>query len=649
MKNHPMKKSSPHVPVATEGADACLPPRIRPTVLAAATSVALVMLSGMPQAHAQMIGELEVRSRLGERFFAAVPVRADAGILDPRCIRVLPNPNAPDGADPLPRTRVRIGSADSVIIETADAVNSPVVGLRLEVGCQNPVSRDFVVLGDLPDIARETTAATPAAATATPAAPVAVAPAPIVPVPRATRRPAAPVPPAPVAQPQGTGELAAAPPAPVAQPRPARPAVKPVTADGAASIAPPAGLQSENARRLSELQARSDDQAAALLALEDRLALLQKQAELLKLQLEQAVAAAPSASPAGSTGSNATTPATPAPTTTASAAATPSATSAQTASPAVETAAKATASVTPALVQPSPRKEPGLLDVLFDWRVGAGLAVLVLGALALKLKRRPVLEGERGKTNAPSSSQRPMTPLNPEYDPSMFEKTGEYPVASSFAQDKTAQWPTALQPATAQRTAEWIATPPPATDNFPVPEPSMTTSQIMRANPDSLSREFHITQQFQPDTERVVALSSPEEIVQQARTHYMDDGDVFRAIDLLEMAVSVRKDSPRPWQALFAIYRRESMPERYQRLVLAYRSAFGEDDNWPAIQFLGHEIDPQNRLYAGASQAAPLPEDLLERWLGVPLDFTAHLLANEMHDQLMSTNPGRKRRRSSAK
>lgn len=160
-----------------------------------------------------------------------------------------------------------------------------------------------------------------------------------------------------------------------------------------------------------------------------------------------------------------------------------------------------------------------------------------------------------------------------------------------------------------------------------------------------MSREFHITQQFQPQAERVVALSAPEEIVQQARTHYMEDGDVFRAIDLLEMAVSVRKDSARPWQALFAIYRRENMPERYQRLVIAYRANFGEDENWPAIQALGRAMDPQNRLYAAAGAPQPLPDDLLERWLGVPLDFTAHLLANEMHDELMSTSSGRRRRR----
>ncbi len=647
MEKHHVKKPSPPLSAAPGRYAAPTPPGVRLNALAAATSVALFCLSGIPQAHSQMIGQLEVRSRLGERFFAAVPVRADAGVLDPRCVRVLPNPNAPEGADPLPRTRVRIGSADSVIIETADAVNSPIVGLRLEIGCQNSVSRDFVVLGDLPDTARDVSQV--AAPTAAPAAP-AVTPVPIAPVPRPTRRRAAPVQSAPAVQTQTqlAPDLASIPPLPAvaAPPRAARAAPKAIAPDTTAPTAGGPLLQSENARRLSELQARSDDQAAALLALEDRLALLQKQAELLKLQLEQAMTAAPaSAQPASTSGPAASAPSPSAPT----AVSTSASPTAQAGSPIADTAAKATATAAvPTLAQSSPRKEPGLLDVLFDWRVGGGLAVLVLGALALKLKRRPVLEGERGKKNASAAPPRPMTPLNPEYDPSMFDKTGEYPVASSFAQDKTAEWPSALQSQSAQRTAEWIATPPPATDNFPVPQPSMTTSQIMRANPAALSREFHITQQFQPEAERVVALSSPEEIVQQARTHYMDDGDVFRAIDLLEMAVSVRKDSPRPWQALFAIYRRESMPERYQRLVLTYRSTFGEDDNWPAIQSLGREIDPENRLYAAAAQAAPLPEDLLERWLGVPLDFTAHLLANEMHDQLMSTNPGRKRRRSSA-
>jgi len=98
-----------------------------------------------------------------------------------------------------------------------------------------------------------------------------------------------------------------------------------------------------------------------------------------------------------------------------------------------------------------------------------------------------------------------------------------------------------------------------------------------------------------------------------------------------------------PWEGL-----EEKMPERFHRLVLAYRSAFGQDESWPTIRALGHAIDPDNALYGGDEPVAPIPEDLVERWLGAPLDFTAQLLANEMHDQLMSTYPGRRRRKRTA-
>jgi hypothetical protein len=111
------------------------------------------------------------------------------------------------------------------------------------------------------------------------------------------------------------------------------------------------------------------------------------------------------------------------------------------------------------------------------------------------------------------------------------------------------------------------------------------------------------------------------------------------------MAVAARKDSVRPWQALFAIYRREKMRERFQRLANVYRKTFGKDESWSAVLALGREFDPANTLYAAEGESAPLPEDLVERWLGVPLDFTAHLLANEMHEQLMDTYSGQQQRK----
>ena len=53
--------------------------------------------------------------------------------------------------------------------------------------------------------------------------------------------------------------------------------------------------------------------------------------------------------------------------------------------------------------------------------------------------------------------------------------------------------------------------------------------------------------------------------------------------------------------------------------------------DWPAIQALGHAMDPDNRLYGGADAAQSLPEDLLERWLGVPLDSPMRAQAGVRH------------------
>jgi len=631
--------------------------------LVAATAVALLCLPGARSAQAQVIGELDVRSRLGERFFGAVPVQTGGALLDPRCIRVSPNPSAPAGAEALDGVRIRIGNSgpvDSVLIETAGNVTSPIVGIRLEVGCENPVTRDFLVLGDgvpLPGTASAVAAAagqaeTPApvalAPAATPVAPRAAAPKPRA-APRAQRPITAAAPsldaPRPLAE---TARATARPPETAV---PAAPARIPLADAGGT----PSATEQDNARRLTELRARSDEQAASLVALEDRLAMLQKQAEMLKAQLEQMLAQAPAQpgatapAPAASAATP-TTPAsgtsTPAPVVVASANGTPIASA-----PKVTDATSPLATSTPS----APRKSPGIVDWLTDWRVAAGgLAALLLGVVAFKMRRRPTKATQPAPSAFnpsataawPKNLQPQAAPAPSKPEPYEHEKTQEFraPPAVTRAEE-TVEWRSTPLSGAADRTAEWVA--PPTTDTLPVPEARPAQQTAKPKTPGvGISREFHITQQFQPVAERIVALSSPEEIVLQARTHYMDDGDIFRAIDLLEMAVSARKDSPRPWQALFAIYRRENMPERYQRLVLAYRGAFGQDESWPAIRALGHQIDPNNPLYASDEPATTIPEDLIERWLGVPLDFTAHLLANEMHDQLMDTFPGRSKKRT---
>jgi hypothetical protein len=622
-----------------------LPSELRLKSLVAATALALAML---PDASfGQSIGPLDVRSRLGERFFGAVPVSTPDGIIDPGCIRVAANPNAPAGAQQLEGARIRVGSADTVIIETPGTVMSPVVGLRLEVGCENPVSRDFVVLDPSaaePAMPAASMPATPVAAA--PAAPIAErAPQAARPRPqRRTRETGSTVPPAAQPKPAAAGAGSGAGAAPTRAATPPAPRAGTATHSASATAAPAvsdataaAPISAESQRRISDLRARSDDHAAALLALEDRLALLQKQAELIKAQLEQRLAAMPdaTASMAASSASTAAASVAPAPAATTSAVRAAPAAAPASAPAAAPKAAPAAASSAPAMAPAasSPRGQ-SVLDLLLDWKVAGGIGVLLLGAFAISRRRRPTFKPDAAK---PASSIVPSAMVyeeTPEH-----ERTQEVPVlAQAVRAADTAEWQV-THARMVDQTAEWV--PPPTTDSLPVPD-------ALRIQPATLpgaamTREHHITQQFQPAAERVVALSSPEEIVQQARTHYMEDNDVFKAIDLLEMAVSARKDSTRPWQALFAIYRRENMPERYQRLVLAYRGTFGQDDNWPAIRTLGHQIDPTNALYGDGAGDETIPGDLVERWLGVPLDFTAHLLANEMHDQLMDTYSGRKR------
>jgi hypothetical protein len=395
----------------------------------------------------------------------------------------------------------------------------------------------------------------------------------------------------------------------------------PATA-GAVPTTPPSPVSAadqEAQKRISDLRARSDDHAANLLALEDRLSLLQKQAELLKAQLEQTVS-----SPAESQ---------PAP------AAAPAETTAVPAAGVVPVANDPTPVASQA---PAPARSSG--NVLTDWRViGGALGGLLIAALGYGFGRRKPAEADYSAPAAPARQQPAAREASAN---ARFDRTQEMqaPPVPSAQSEKTDEWRLETHPMIADDTAQWESRPP-TTTSLPVPEGTVPQSAIVTQPGVGITRDFHITQQFQPTNERAVALSTADEIVHQARTHYMDDGDTFRAIDLLEMAVSVRSDSTRPWQALFAIYRRENMTERFQRLAVAYRQAFGEDSSWPAIQGLGHAMDPGNPLYAAAAGSPPVASDLLDRWLGVPLDFTAHLLANEMHDQLMDTIPGRRKKK----
>lgn len=173
------------------------------------------------------LGIAQINSRVGQPLAMQIPVTgAGAGTLSPDCVRLSSTP-AGEGAPVLSQASVslvRNGTQSSIQVSTPGPVNEPALRVILDVGCTNPLRREYGVLLDanpnLPALAETAPpppppapAPAPAAAAAPaagPAAPAAEAPA-ITPTPPV----AAPLPAPTVAQ--------AAPPSPAPAPAPAAP------------------------------------------------------------------------------------------------------------------------------------------------------------------------------------------------------------------------------------------------------------------------------------------------------------------------------------------------------------------------------------------------------------------------------------------
>jgi hypothetical protein len=653
--------------------------------IATAVALALLALAPLHDAVAQnAIGELDVRSGFGQPFFAAVPVDTGGKPLDPNCIRVRPHSDPGAGAQPLSNPRVRVnptGAVESVIIETAARVTEPIVGFRLEVGCGDATARDFLIMVDPP--ASQAAAVPPPAAAPAPAPAAAPArrPAP----PRAAARPAAPRPTAPADAAAAPIERPAPPPAPA---RP-KPAAKPAGGEPRLIVHIDSELkqleanssltegQREALRRTLALRGRDDEQLARLLEMQHRIASIQAEADKLKAALEQAAgirytpaggtaSTAPTVPPASAAG--APTGAQPGAVSATTAAAATGATSAPGPTDAAATTAPAapapapdsstapTAAATPApapatapvpaprppaeaVSTPAPRKQ-SWFGLPMEWFIAAAVAAIVgIVALVITLVRRRS-ESERnagfgaanttaaraGTTDHEKTVMLPRSPLHvPTAEPEPLPTTTLPRPIPAFNPDDLDQ--------VAPPTSEFMAPAPPTQDI-----PTTVVNEARNAGGRSLA------QRYMTDTQTFDPLGDPEAVVRKARIYYLEDGDPFKAIDLLELAVAGRPGEARLWHALFAIYRREEMNKRYEMLARTYHGKFRDDEHWPTIQDLGNEIDVGNPLYQGSVERAdaaggisPSAQEVIDRWLGVPLDFTTHLLSNELHDRLTSS------------
>lgn len=151
-------------------------------------------------------------------------------------------------------------------------------------------------------------------------------------------------------------------------------------------------------------------------------------------------------------------------------------------------------------------------------------------------------------------------------------------------------------------------------------------------------QERYFVERYGADALGAAPLGDPEALVRQARMHYQDDGDLFKSIDLLELAIAFNPSAERPWLALFAILSAERMHGAFDSLARRYREQCPDHRHWLSIRHLGREIDRGNPLYGVqdvAGAAGPGADGLVEEWLGVPLDFTSHLMLVELRDALV--------------
>ncbi len=129
----------------------------------------LLCLAHVHSAMALGLGDLEVRSALGQPLHATVRIIAAGAVDAADCFTLQP---AADAVSALPRTRLdleRRGEQTLLHIRSAQSVNDPILQFSVTTECETRLQREYVLLLDPPSVI-----APPAVTDALPAAPAAV-------------------------------------------------------------------------------------------------------------------------------------------------------------------------------------------------------------------------------------------------------------------------------------------------------------------------------------------------------------------------------------------------------------------------------------------------------------------------------------------
>ncbi|WP_373974588.1 hypothetical protein NT239_13275 [Chitinibacter sp. SCUT-21] len=96
---------------------------------------------------------------------------------------------------------------------------------------------------------------------------------------------------------------------------------------------------------------------------------------------------------------------------------------------------------------------------------------------------------------------------------------------------------------------------------------------------------------------------SPSNVAEEAQL-LLDHGLVPQAINLLNHEIAQMPAALALWMKLFEIFQRNAMPEAFQEKAVAFRLQFASDALWKNVQELGLTVDPANPLYQSLELSA---------------------------------------------
>jgi pilus assembly protein FimV len=104
-------------------------------------------------------------------------------------------------------------------------------------------------------------------------------------------------------------------------------------------------------------------------------------------------------------------------------------------------------------------------------------------------------------------------------------------------------------------------------------------------------------------TDEKLTLTEMDSVVEEADL-YLIYGWADKAIELLRGYIEKIPQEIQPWIMLLDIYRSQGKKEAFDKLARRFKETIDDEDAWRKVQALGHDFDAKNPLYYSAAQIA---------------------------------------------